>query len=351
MLVAVYASPLLAQAQTTGLTTSQINAIISLLQAFGADQSVIDNVRISLSGGTPSIVGQSFCYNFSSDLSVGNYGNDVSALNRALSLSGIDTTGDTASFTENTAGDVVAFQGKYGIRQTGYVGPVTRAKLNALYNTCNASPRQIIPITPSGPDFSFQLLPLKTDNNGPAFSGPIYNVCWTSGKDNANELLSFAVGSLTAQRGDGAIFLGKAYLSQGCFAFTIPRSLPSGTYIISANNTSGSLYSNSPAFAVEDVFKPTVIFSADATTIAYNTATNIRWFSTGATSCTLRYSAGIFTYPAMDNTPTSSNTGNLTAPETYTLYCSGPDGTSDVQSVTVNPLTLTGTAAGVAPTM
>ena len=36
------------------LNTSQVNSIISLLQAFGADQSVVNNVRVSLTGGTPT---------------------------------------------------------------------------------------------------------------------------------------------------------------------------------------------------------------------------------------------------------------------------------------------------------
>ncbi len=36
------------------LTTTQVNAIIGLLQAFGADQSVVDNVHISLTGNKRS---------------------------------------------------------------------------------------------------------------------------------------------------------------------------------------------------------------------------------------------------------------------------------------------------------
>lgn len=119
--------------QAAGLTSSQIQAILSLLSSFGAEQSIINNVQASLTGGTPTAGGQSFCHNFNSDLTGGSNGDDVVALNQALSSSGINTTGNSSSFSENNAGDVVSFQAKYGIRQTGYVGPLTRAKLNALY--------------------------------------------------------------------------------------------------------------------------------------------------------------------------------------------------------------------------
>lgn len=119
--------------QAAGLSEIQIQAILSLLSSFGANQSVIDNVQVSLTGGTPTIEKKSFCHNFNKDLTVGSRGDEVSALNQALTASGIDTTGNSANFSEDNAGDVVAFQAKYGIRQTGYVGPMTRAKLNALH--------------------------------------------------------------------------------------------------------------------------------------------------------------------------------------------------------------------------
>lgn len=135
LMLGILASPLFASA--AGLTPSQISAIIGLLQSFGADQSVINNVQVVLNGGTPTSGGSSFCYNFNNDLTVGNSGADVSALNQALTASGVDTTSNTASFTENTAGDVVSFQAKYNIRRTGYVGPLTRGKLNVLYGCEN----------------------------------------------------------------------------------------------------------------------------------------------------------------------------------------------------------------------
>lgn len=154
-------SPALASA--AGLTSAQVQSILSLLSAFGADQSVITNVQTALNGGAPTSGSSSFCYNFNNDLTVGNSGADVSSLNKALTSSGIDTTGNTASFSENTAGDVVSFQAKYGIRQTGYVGPITRAKLNALYG-CGSNQQSTQPTQQTTPPPAITLFGSKDQN-------------------------------------------------------------------------------------------------------------------------------------------------------------------------------------------
>jgi len=129
----VFVSPAFSSA--ANLTSTQIQAILSILSSFGANSETIANVNAALTGTATSGggSGQAFCYNFNSDLTIGNSGAGVSALYQAMHLSGIESNGNTSSFDENTAGEVVQFQAKYGIRQTGYVGPLTRAKLNSLY--------------------------------------------------------------------------------------------------------------------------------------------------------------------------------------------------------------------------
>lgn len=130
--LALLASPALTHAGS--LTNQQIQAILSLLQSFGAESGTIANVSAALNddasggGGT-----QPWCHTFNKDLTIGSSGNDVFALDQALRASGIPVDDKDETFTENTAAEVVQFQAKYGIRQTGYVGPVTRAKLNSLY--------------------------------------------------------------------------------------------------------------------------------------------------------------------------------------------------------------------------
>jgi len=54
MFLAILVTPTLVQAQAAGLNSSQISAIIQLLQAFGASQSIINSVQIALNGGTNS---------------------------------------------------------------------------------------------------------------------------------------------------------------------------------------------------------------------------------------------------------------------------------------------------------
>src|SRR3989344_3283515 len=114
--------------QAAGLTTDQINAIISLLKSFGADSATVADVNTALTGGTPTPGGgQTFCYNFHRDLTIGSNNDDVSSLQTILNKEGVLAQSHDSPFDEDLAAAVVLFQAKYGIRQTGYVGALTRA--------------------------------------------------------------------------------------------------------------------------------------------------------------------------------------------------------------------------------
>ena len=71
------------------LSASQVQSILSLLQSFGADAATIANVQASLTGGTPSTgtgtgTGSSSSCAFTSDLTMGSSGAQVTCLQQGL---------------------------------------------------------------------------------------------------------------------------------------------------------------------------------------------------------------------------------------------------------------------------
>jgi peptidoglycan hydrolase-like protein with peptidoglycan-binding domain len=139
-MVAMLAVPVpAALAQTTvdnSTLIAQLTAQIAALQA---------QLNALLGGGTTTTP---WCHTFSTDLKISDSGDEVGALQTALGKEGFLQTDQSdanpmgesgPSFGEPTAATVVSFQQKYGIRTTGYVGPLTRAKLNALYG-CGTAP-------------------------------------------------------------------------------------------------------------------------------------------------------------------------------------------------------------------
>lgn len=149
-------------ANAASLTEDQIQAILGFIEAFNVDQSVIDNVEASLRGEAPtggsSSTGSGVCssYTFSTDLELGDTGADVMNLQKVLNMdpdtqvaaSGVGSAGnETEYFGSLTKDAVIKFQNKYASEVlapiglsagTGYVGSMSRAKLNTMA-TCDDS--------------------------------------------------------------------------------------------------------------------------------------------------------------------------------------------------------------------
>ena len=137
-----------ATTQTTSLAQSQIDAIIALLQSFGAEQTVIDSVKSSLAGKPAAAsTGAVISAVFSSGLGKGMTNMDIRRLQQLLnkhtdtqiSSSGAGSPGnETEYFGSMTEKAVQKFQMKHNIAQPGdpgygYVGPKTRSKIQEVF--------------------------------------------------------------------------------------------------------------------------------------------------------------------------------------------------------------------------
>lgn len=146
-------------AQAAPLTSDQVSAILNLLKSFGAEQSVITNVKTSLTGGTPSTsnTGQgrrddyrkwtnasttpgipglgekrspvAKCILLNRNLWQGAQGDDVKNLQQMLKDEGEFSGVPTGFFGTITAKAVAMWQEKHGIASSttgGSIGPMTR---------------------------------------------------------------------------------------------------------------------------------------------------------------------------------------------------------------------------------
>ncbi len=117
----------------SALSSAQVQSILSLLQAFGADQSVINNVSAVLGGQTtvaattPTTTAKHLFY---IPLKVGSTGDEVLALQQRLTAEGYYSGPITGTYGGLTRTAVEKYQAAHGLDQLGSVGPGTRAALN-----------------------------------------------------------------------------------------------------------------------------------------------------------------------------------------------------------------------------
>ena len=113
VLVAMIAFVPLSKAKAA-LTDTQVNAIIALLESFGADATTVANVKVALTGGSPVVQADNkTLYDYiGMGLIVGNRGASVVGLQRALIAKGLLPTGqDDGKFGKKTLAAVNRYRG------------------------------------------------------------------------------------------------------------------------------------------------------------------------------------------------------------------------------------------------
>ena len=155
VITTVLATVIFCSAGFVSAQTTDNSALIAQLQAQIASLIAQIKAMQAQQGGTT----QSWCHTFNTYLVAGSMdtttsvatSGEVTQLETALTKEGLDVSGDTPGiFGDNTAAAVVQFQGKYGIKQTGTVGPLTRTKLNSLYGCgTNSNPPVPVACTPN----------------------------------------------------------------------------------------------------------------------------------------------------------------------------------------------------------
>lgn len=106
--------------------------------------NIVNSQTASVIGGFDQLASNSvaetqkqsgFAYTWNRNLQFGSpYTADVSALQTALIHSGVYSGAVTGGFYNQTFAAVKRFQAAHGIESTGFVGPITRAELIALYS-------------------------------------------------------------------------------------------------------------------------------------------------------------------------------------------------------------------------
>lgn len=226
--------PSVAAAQTVEELQAQISALLAQISALQAQ----------LAGLTGAPAGAACGFTFSTDLSQGDTGTDVLNLQKALNndsatqlaSSGAGSPGnETSFFGPITRSAVVKFQEKYASEVltpiglsagTGYVGSMTRAKLNALYGTCPTDGDGAPAPTPgTGLSVSAPAQPAASLAVQSAARIPFTKVTFTAGTDG-----DVTIDGVTVERtglANDAVFAGVVLLDENGIQLGIAKTLNS----------------------------------------------------------------------------------------------------------------------------
>ena len=205
-------------------TTAELQAMIASLQA---------QLSAASSGSSAAMTSG---YTFKTNLTVGSKGADVMNLQKVLNMSadtqvaasGAGSKGsETSTFGPATKAAVVKFQTKNGIKPaSGYVGPITRAKLNSMGGTPAPAPAPGGTVLPTGGSVSVASGTQPANSLAPQSASrvPFTTVTVTAGSSDVT------VNSITVERvglAQDAVFSGVVLLGQNGMQIGIAKTLNS----------------------------------------------------------------------------------------------------------------------------
>ncbi|MCR4327999.1 MAG: PKD domain-containing protein [Patescibacteria group bacterium] len=317
---------------------SQVRELLAEIQAMQQKLDSFQNgTQASSSNENESAVDSSerlACSEFRVNLGIGSSGAEVFAVQTALKNEGLLTDNQvTGQFDERTtASAVTSFQEKYAseilhsynIRSgTGYVGPTTRAKLNALYG-CNAQRPVSQTPPPASPDSVTSVIDTSSRR------GQIRELFRTL----LNQEVDPNVLSYWDNSGYGIDYIGNS----------IRASSISGTLQTTISTQNQTLQNTSSTSAGV----PSIVLKANnvtgATTVQSGDIVRLSWTSANTSSC---WTFGFF--PSIGGT-NGNGTIQATATGTYSVGCSGTNGQQITSSVTVYATTASSGQVGIGTT-
>jgi hypothetical protein len=345
------------------LTETQIQAILGLLDSFGAEQTVINNVNASLRGQTPTDSDSSsntgsasngcqYAGQLSRTLSEGSSGSDVSALQRFLQAQGFFTYPNiTTYFGPATESAVQRWQAQHAVVSSGtpettghgVVGSLTRSAIGRICGTSSTSGQ-----TSTNTQTSSAIPSITFSNiSSGKVTGSFSNL-------PANSQIRF-VSTLTNQP-----YTGKSTMvwsgGSGPLSIAIPNDLPKGTYYLRVTdyynpNTTIAQSTSFQAGSTDIQTKSVVIssFTALPMTITPGQAVLFTWGANLTPTDVSYYGGGCIIEGLTQNNQALQVTAGFTdassvtyvpqATATYTLHCSSgaKDGSPSVtKQITVN---------------
>lgn len=194
---------------TNTSTTDPVTAPTTNGYYYGGGYSGGSSGSVTPSYSNDTVIQNTSCFAFSRDLTLGSSGSDVVALQTWLINNGYDIAAVSSGrqtkgyFSYQTAAAVARYQASIGTYSTGYFGPLTRAKLNAL---CGGNTTYVPPTNPT---------PTQ-----PTMCTAIYQpVCGTNGQTYSNSCVARNAG--VTNYTDGAC---STYTNQGLISITSPAN-------------------------------------------------------------------------------------------------------------------------------